>query len=330
MSFGTVDVGARVPGRSQRSSVLRRARQYFASDRTRTIQTILGLVWLLDGGLQFQSFMYSTGFIHMLTQMEPGQPAWLASTISWTATTARGSLGLFNTLFALTQVAIGLGILIRRTVRPALAVSFAWSAFVWWFGEAFGMLLAGTASPFTGAPGAVALYALIGMLVWPNGRPGGLLGETGGRTAWAALWLVFGWLWLLGPNSAPNATSAAIGAAPSGMGWLSSVESWAASASAGHGLVIALVMALLSVAIAVAVATRRRARGFLAVAIVLSLVYWVLGEGLGGIFTGSGTDPNSGPLLVLLALSIAPLVRRPADEAQAPEPGAGSAPARPA
>jgi hypothetical protein len=32
----------------------------------------------------------------------------------------------------------------------------------------------------------------------------------------------------------------------------------------------------------------------------------VSGQGLGGIFTGSGTDPNTGPLIVLLALAMVP------------------------
>ena len=35
------------------------ARAYFASDARRIAQTALGLIWLLDGALQFQSFMYS-------------------------------------------------------------------------------------------------------------------------------------------------------------------------------------------------------------------------------------------------------------------------------
>ena len=38
-----------------------RTRAYFASDAARMVQTVLGLIWLLDGGLQFQSFMYSQG-----------------------------------------------------------------------------------------------------------------------------------------------------------------------------------------------------------------------------------------------------------------------------
>ncbi|MGH2871409.1 MAG: hypothetical protein ACRDL5_02995, partial [Solirubrobacteraceae bacterium] len=197
MSLGSAEIGASTWERSSGSPFLHRAREYFLTDRTRTVQTVLGLVWLLDGALQFQSYMYSTGFIQMLTQMEPGQPTWLASSMRWASGIASGNLALYNTLFALIQVGIGLALLCRRTVKPALAVSFGWTLIVWWFGEAFGMLLMGMANPLTGAPGAVALYALIGALAWPNDRPGGLLGASGARIAWAALWLVFAWLWLL-------------------------------------------------------------------------------------------------------------------------------------
>src|SRR5262249_51996842 len=62
----------------------------------------------------------------------------------------------------------------------------------------------------------------------------------------------------------------------------------------GRGLVIALVLAFASAAIGVAVAINWRARAFLAVAIVLNLAYWVLGQGMGGVLTGSATDPNAG------------------------------------
>jgi hypothetical protein len=48
------------------------------------------------------------------------------------------------------------------------------------------------------------------------------------------------------------------------------------------------------------------------VAIALALVIWLVGEDLGDIFTGRGTDPNTGPLLVLLALAYWP--RRPAGQ----------------
>ncbi len=139
--------------------------------------------------------------------MAPGQPGWLGDSVNWAAHTAEHHLAVYNTLFALVQCFIGLGLLWRRSVKPALAISFAWVLIVWWFGEAFGMMFMTMASPLTGAPGAVLLYALIGLIVWPNGRPGGLLGLRGARTAWAALWLVMAWLWLEAPSSGANATA---------------------------------------------------------------------------------------------------------------------------
>jgi hypothetical protein len=117
-----------------------------------------------------------------------------------------------------------------------------------------------------------------------------------------------GWLWLLAANSGANATHDLISAAPSGASWLTSVQHVAADASSGGGLVIALVLAFVSAAIGVAVAINWRAKAFLAVAIVLNLAYWVLGQGLGGVLTGSATDPNAGPLFILFALALYPLI----------------------
>jgi hypothetical protein len=304
MSTSTVDLGAGALRGSPRPSVVPRARAYFASDSQRTIQTVLGLIWLVDGGLQFQSFMYGKGFIQMLTGMTAGQPSWIVHSINWAATTLQGHQAVFNTLAGLVQVGIGVGLLSRRTVKPAIAVSFVWALIVWWFGEAFGMLFMNMANPLTGAPGAVVLYAIIGLIVWPNERPGGLLGVRGARTAWAILWVLMGWLWLIGPNSSANATRNAIDAAPSGMSWLSSVQDSAASAAQGHGLVIAVVLAFVSVAVGVAVGINWRPEPFLILAIVLSLAYWVLGQGFGGIFQGGATDPNAGPLFVLLSFTL--------------------------
>ena len=135
-STAPVDTGQRVYGAHE--GPLARARGYFASDSKRALQTVLGLLWLLDGGLQFQSFMYSHGFIEMLTGLTTGQPAWIASSVSWAAHTASHDLTVYNTLFALTQVAIGLGLLWRPAVKPALALSFGWALVVWWFGRPSG------------------------------------------------------------------------------------------------------------------------------------------------------------------------------------------------
>ncbi len=51
---------------------------------------------------------------------------------------------------------------------------------------------------------------------------------------------------------------------------------------------------------------RPAARAGVVLAIVIAAFLWVC-EGLGGILTGSGTDPNSGLLLALLAVAFWPL-----------------------
>lgn len=320
MSTGTADLRVSPEPGSARGLTMSGLRAYFASDSARMVQTVLGLIWLLDGGLQFQSFMYGKSFIAMLTGMTAGQPGWVHDSVTWGAHTLQSDQVLWNTLFALVQVAIGLGLLYRPTLKPALALSFVWAFVVWWFGEAFGMLFMTMASPLTGAPGAVILYAIIGAIVWPNGRAGGLLGIHGARIAWGGIWVLMAWLWLEAPSSSANAISNAINTAPSGMSWLSTVQLWAADGSKGNGLPIALVLAFSSIAIGLSVAFNWHPRPFLAFAVALNLAYWVFGQGFGGIFQGGATDPNAGMLFVLFAYTmyaLVPYARQASSAAQA-------------
>ncbi len=281
---------------------------YFFSDGTRTAQTVLGLIWLIDAGLQFQSFMYSKGFINMLTSMSAGQPHWLGSSINWGANLAAGDLSFYNTCFALVQVAIGFGLLYRPTVKSALLLSFVWSLFVWWFGEAFGMLFMNMAQPLTGAPGGVIVYALIGLVIWPNGHPGGLLGVRGTRIMWATLWLLFAYLWLLQSSASANAIHDMINAAPSGMSWLSSLQDGFASVTKGNGFIFALLLAALSAVIGLGVGFNWRAKELLIVSVVLQVIFWLVGQGFGGIFQGGATDLSTAPPLILLAYVVYQLI----------------------
>jgi hypothetical protein len=154
-------------------------RRSFSLVRTqRTLQVVLGLFWLLDAGLQFQPFMFGKGFTTtFLLNNAQGQP----DVIRWIITNVGHFVGphvaAWNTFFALIQLAIGAGLLFRRTVRPALAISFFWVAGVWFFGEGLGLILTGSATALTGAPGSVLMYGLIGLMAWP--RPaGGRAGES--------------------------------------------------------------------------------------------------------------------------------------------------------
>ena len=115
MSTSTADAGpARCRGLDQLARSGPRA-DYFVSDSRRAIQTVLGLIWLLDGACSFSRSCTAKGFIAMLTKMTAGQPSWLAQQRDLGGDHApAGTSALFNTLFALVQVAIGLGLLYRR------------------------------------------------------------------------------------------------------------------------------------------------------------------------------------------------------------------------
>src|ERR1700733_15063150 len=140
-------------------------------DSRRLLQLGLAAIWLLDGVLQYQSFMFSHGFAQMLAQSAAGNPAVIAHPITWSAGIVAHHPVPANACFPPIQLLLGLGIALRPTIRAALAASIVWSVAVWWFGEGLGGVLIGGASPLNGAPGAVILYALLAVLVWP--RAGG-------------------------------------------------------------------------------------------------------------------------------------------------------------
>ena len=287
---------------------------------TRGIQITLGLIWLLVGLLQFQSFMYTHGLItEVFAPAAEKQWSIVGSTMNTIDAFYGRDLTLWNTLAAEIQCAIGLGLIVsKKTVKPALLLSFAWAPAVWWFGEGFGGLTSNTLpSPLMGAPGAVILYAIIGLLVWPTSKREGRspadmgpLGDRGGLYVWSGLWLLSAGLWLVNVNRAKEATHEMIKemgeASPH---WLATFQNSIANHTQGHGTTIAVVLAVISVAVAVGVWTRLRWPALL-VGIVVSVAYWVFGQSLGGPFwIGDATDVNAGPLFVLLAVALFPVAQ---------------------
>lgn len=288
----------------------------------RMVQIALGLAWLIDGALQFQPYMFSSDFLQTMAANAQGQPGMVHQTILALVQLAMPYRVFFNTCFALVQVAIGLGLIVSpRTVRPALVVSFAWALVVWWVGEGLGLLFTGMATPLTGAPGPVLLYAVIGVLVWPASRaPGTLWSSTAvrdlaGRVAWVLLWLLLAGLMLLPSNSAPNAMSDTFSAAATslGSGPLAALNSALANLTAGHGLLISVIAAGIMAEVGIMVLVDWHRRVALVAGAGLGVFLFLTSEFLGGILTGQGTDPNSGPLLVLFAalLWVGPLSATP-------------------
>jgi hypothetical protein len=298
--------------------------RFAALEPRRKLQLALALVWLLDGILQFQPWMFSKAFPQMLAGSTQGNPAVLAAPITWSAGLIGHHPTVLNALFATIQVALGLGIACRASVIYALGASVAWSLGVWWFGEGFGGVLAGTASPVNGAPGAVILYALLAVLLWPAdtdpGAPfvaGRAVGRRPARALWLVLWGSLAFFSLTPASRAPQAISGTISDMAAGEpSWLGWIDGHAASALAHQGLAASIMLAAAFAIIAAGIYFS--ARSVIIAALVITLALW-LAQGLGGIFTGMSTDVESAPLLALIALAFWPSATATATAAEAGE-----------
>jgi hypothetical protein len=281
-------------------------------DGKRALQLALAGIWLLDAALQCQPFMFTKAFGQSLAAAAMGNISVVAGPINWNASLVEAHPVLLNAVFAAIQLLLAVGIAWRRTVRIALAASVAWSLAVWWLGEGMGGMLAGMASPLNGAPGAVIIYALLAVLLWPTERPGApapfiaarAIGTSAARAAWFGFWMILASAALWPRNRAPQGIAFLILDAGNGEpAWLAALDKHVAVQLAERGLaasvVLAAVLALISVAVWLPPLT---ARSVLVIAMALAAASWVLGQAFGGIATGQATDPNTGPLLVLLAL----------------------------
>jgi len=306
---------------------VKRRRDFRLVRTQRVLQIILGLFWLLDAGLQFQPYMFGSGFTTTyLLNNAHNQPDIVRWIISNVGNFVGPHVAVWNTFFALIQVAIGLGLLFRRTVRPALVLSFFWAFGVWFFGEGLGQLFTGSASALTGAPGSVFLYGLIGLMAWPRSatthenaetEPSvGLASSAAGRgiggavtplLVWCGYWSLAAVLFLLPNNRTPTSVSSAITGMSSGepSAYSHFLNSFGNHFGSG-GVWTTWLLAIGSLVIGFGPLVFRRPTPFLAAGGLFATFFWVSGQGLGGIFTGSGTDPNSGPLIVLLALAMVP------------------------
>jgi hypothetical protein len=292
-----------------------------ATDSRRRLQLVLAAIWVFDGLLQYQSYMFTKAFGQQaLAPTAEGNPGWIGDSILWSARIVEANPILANAAFATLQLAIGLAIAWRRSLRAGLAVSIVWSLLVWWFGEGLGGLLTGGASALAGAPGGVLLYLVLAILLWPTekdtsnsfvaARP---VGRTAAKIAWLIVW---GGLAALNLQSA-NLRADAVHSMVSGMGdgqpaWIDALVSGFAQLSAHNGLVLSIIGAVILFAIAFGIfLTPRWIRVVVITAVVASAFIWIFGEALGAVFGGEGTDVNSGPLLILFALAYWP-TRQPA------------------
>jgi hypothetical protein len=287
----------------------------------RGIQIVLGLLWLLDGLLQFQPAMLTPRFaVEVIAPAGAGQPGFISGPVGEVVRIILYQPVVMDVAFGLIQLALGVGILYARTARRALAASVVWALLVWYLGEGLGGLFGESSSLLTGAPGAALLYAVLALAAAPR-CDGAAAAERPPRwtaAAWAMLWLGGAVLQLF-PGRDTNASigmSVAMNAsgAPS---WFAPTDAHLAALVPGSG--VSIVVDLIVLQAFAGIGALRASRVRLAAVIVgsgLSLAYWVAGQGIGQPWLGLATDPGTAPLMVLLGFAVlgsAPW-RRPAGE----------------
>jgi hypothetical protein len=262
--------------------------------RNRKFLMILGSIWLLDGLMQFKPLMLTQNFVTSVIWPNTWyQPMDIAYPIYSAGKIILSNVAVFDIIFGSIQVAIGLLLIIGKYTRAVIIFSVIWSVAVWWVGEGFGSLFTGQASLLTGAPGAVILYALVGIILYPAGNH-----EKAEITSRKVAGYALGFLFILGfvlqmqPYyfMSRNVT------------WDLSVN-WFVGISAFQSLVFDIFIAGMFFYTGIGFIIFRNGKNiFSYISIALSIFIWIPGEMFGQIYTALGTDPNSGVILLLLSV----------------------------
>lgn len=289
----------------------------------RQLQIALGVLWLLDAVLQCQPSMFQPEFYgNMLMMNDTAPPAWLWNWITDIEPIVMTHTFAANLGAVAVQFAIGLGLLWRPTVRPALALSIPWAVVVWLFGEMGGGLFVGGGSALIGAPGAALVYAVVALLLWPR-RPdegraaadGGLLPRPATLLMWVALWVGTAALEAGYLNRSPDYASQKMDTvALAGPGWLHAAGQAVGGLIGTRGALFAACAGMAQAVIGIAVVFPAVRRAALVAGGALALFYAVVGQAFGGIFSNGilgimssgATDPGAGPVVILLALALWP------------------------
>jgi hypothetical protein len=272
----------------------------------RDLQVALGLLWLIDGVLQAQPFMFTRDFAtQVIAPVGQGQPGFVSVPVHWASTVIAAHPVVWNVPFAGIQLLLGVGLLVPRTARLALAASMAWALGVWYLGEGLGGLASGHASLITGAPGSALLYMLLAAAAWPRQDSSREGPARWLPIAWVVLWLGAAVFQALpGQNTGQAVASALTAGDGSAPGWLASLDHSAGAWAAQHGLLVVALLVAAEALIGVGALARGTRTAAVACGLALALAMWMLGQNFGQVYTGQATDPNTGLLLALMAIAL--------------------------
>jgi hypothetical protein len=282
----------------------------------RVLRIGFGLLWVFDGILQAQPKMAIGLPSQVIEPIAASSPRWVQHVANWAGTT--WSYHPLQAGASAVEIQVGIGVWLLAAPRGAWSrlaglASVGWGLVVWVFGESFGGIFAPGLTWLFGAPGAVLIYAVAGVLIalpdraWRTPRLGRLtLAGTGlflagmavlqawpGRGFWQGTshgqpGTLAGMVQSMATTPQPHILSA----------WVNAFGTF----TAAHGFAVNLV-AVIALAVIGAVflsGQPRLIRPALIAFTVLCVADWVLIEDF-GFFGGLGTDPNSMIPFVLLA-----------------------------
>jgi cytochrome oxidase Cu insertion factor (SCO1/SenC/PrrC family) len=270
----------------------------------RILRIGFGILWVFDGLLQAQSAMPLGLPSGVIQPGAVGSPDWVQHLVNSGVTIWNNHPVEAAAATVWIQIGLGLWLLVAprgRWSRLGGLAGAGWGLLVWVFGESLGGILAPGASWLFGAPGAVLLYVVAGVLLalderaFETPRLGRII-LTGGGAAVVAMAVLQAWpgrgFWQgRGGGLAVMVRQMANTPQP---GFLSSwIRSFGSLVDA-HGWAVNLVVVVaLGVTGGLMMTGRRRtAAAGLAGFTALCLADWVLVQDL-GFFGGLGTDPNS-------------------------------------
>jgi len=128
-----------------------------------TGRRLLGAIWLLDGILElFPDTEHS--FIDLIHSQADGQPAVLHDLLIWGANLLAPHAFLWNSVLGVAEIVLGVLLLVNVLPRLTLLGTIALAIPIWIWGQAFGGMFTGSATD----PGAMPLYILAALMVWPE------------------------------------------------------------------------------------------------------------------------------------------------------------------
>ena len=283
------------------------------------LRQLLGILWLIDGLLQLQPQMFTMNMVNgVMVPTLQNQPSPIAASLQWIIDVTTHNLTLVNLCIAAVQIVIGILLISGLWVRWTIIASIVWALIVWYGGEGMSMLLTGQAGILTGAPGAVLLYPLLGLLLYPRKEDPeqGLLPRSTFRYIFAGFWFFSALLQLQPSWWQDGQISQAIGGMV-GQGGLNGVlidpllqRISDLTAHSEIALNIALIVVCLALGFALVFVKENQLRPVLVASMVVSLIIWWIAQAFGMIFTGMATDFNSGLLLIVMALACWPRASR--------------------